>query len=86
MEREIIPIYLCWQYLSHPSPIVYENKYEMHDPNQNKWTTLKTMPSERSGIAAAFIVDGSNIYVFGGEEPSMTLNNNEKYDIQYVDI
>jgi hypothetical protein len=31
---------------------------------------LEPMPSERSGIAAAFLVNGSSIYVFGGEEPS----------------
>jgi N-acetylneuraminic acid mutarotase len=58
------------------------NVNEMYDPNQNKWTTFEPMPSERSGIAAASPVNGSNIYVFGGEEPSMTFNNNEKYDIK----
>jgi N-acetylneuraminic acid mutarotase len=40
------------------------------------------MPSKRSGIAAAAAspVNSSDIYVFGGEEPSKTFNNNEKYD------
>jgi N-acetylneuraminic acid mutarotase len=61
---------------------------EAYDPEQDKWiTNLEAMPSKRSGIAAvaavaAFPVNGSssNIYVFGGEEPSKTFNNNEKYD------
>lgn len=52
----------------------------MYDPAQNKWTILKSMPSERSGIAAASPVNSTIIYVFGGEEPSKTFNNNEKYD------
>ena len=38
---------------------------------------LEPMPSERSGIAAAFLVNGTSIYVFGGEEPSKTFNNNK---------
>jgi N-acetylneuraminic acid mutarotase len=41
---------------------------------------LEPMPSERSGIAAASLINGSSVYVFGGEEPSKTFNNNEKYD------
>src|SRR5215213_2884978 len=59
---------------------------EAYDPEQDKWiTNLEAMPSKRSGIAAAaaaFPVNGSssNIYVFGGEEPSKTFNNSEKYD------
>ncbi|MDQ3854200.1 MAG: kelch repeat-containing protein, partial [Thermoproteota archaeon] len=36
----------------------------------------------RSGIAATSPVNGSSIYVFGGEEPSKTFNNNEKYDVE----
>lgn len=36
------------------------------------------MPSKRGGLAAASVY--GNIYVFGGEEPSGTFNNNEKYD------
>ena len=61
---------------------------EAYDPEQDTWiTNLEPMPSERSGIAAAAIsasasspLNGSSIYVFGGEETSKTFNNNEKYD------
>ena len=55
---------------------------EAYDPEQDKWiTNLEAMPSKRSGIAAAASpVNNSDIYVFGGEEPSKTFNNNEKYD------
>jgi N-acetylneuraminic acid mutarotase len=59
---------------------------EAYDPEQDRWiTNLEAMPSKRSGIAAAAAeaaspVNGSDIYVFGGEEPSKTFNNNEKYD------
>ena len=61
---------------------------EAYDPEQDKWiTNLEAMPSKRSGIAAASAatavassVNSSNIYVFGGEEPSKAFNNNEKYD------
>nr|MDQ4013505.1 galactose oxidase [Thermoproteota archaeon] len=56
------------------------NVNEMYDPAQDKWRILETMPSERSGIAAASPVNSTIIYVFGGEEPSKTFNNNEKYD------
>src|ERR687895_295152 len=59
---------------------------EAYDPEQDKWiTNLEAMPSKRSGIAAAAtasLVNSSNIYVFGGEEPSKTFNNNEKYDVK----
>ena len=54
---------------------------EMYDPIQDRWVSnLESMPSKRSGIAAASI--NSSIYVFGGEEPSKTFNNNEKYDVK----
>ena len=67
---------------------------EAYDPEQDIWiTNLEAMPSKRSGIAAAAAADAaaatadnassinaSNIYVFGGEEPFRTFNNNEKYD------
>jgi len=63
---------------------------EAYDPEQDKWiTNLEAMPTKRSGIAAATAAgvavsplngSNSNIYVFGGEEPSKTFNNNEKYD------
>jgi N-acetylneuraminic acid mutarotase len=59
---------------------------EAYDPVQEKWiTTLEPMPSKRSGIAAAASpINGNNssIYVFGGEEPSKTFDNNEKYDVK----
>jgi hypothetical protein len=62
---------------------------EAYDPEQDKWiTNVAAMPSKRSGIAAAATTttspvngSGSNIYVFGGEEPSKTFNNNEKYGV-----
>jgi hypothetical protein len=44
---------------------------------------LEPMPSKRGGIAAAAsLVNGSSIYVFGGELLSKTFNKNEKYDIK----
>ena len=56
---------------------------EVYDPEQDKWiTNLEPMPSKRSGIAAASPVNSSNIYVFGGEEPSKTFDNNERYDVK----
>jgi len=57
---------------------------EAYDPEQDNWmTNLVAMPSKRSGIAAAApALNSSNIYVFGGEEPSKTFNNNEKYDVK----
>jgi N-acetylneuraminic acid mutarotase len=65
---------------------------EAYDPEQNIWiTNLEPMPSQRSGIAAAAApaadsanassINSINIYVFGGEEPSKTFNNNERYDV-----
>ena len=54
---------------------------EMYDPIQDRWVSnLESMPSKRSGLAAASI--NSTIYIFGGEEPSKTFNNNEKYDVK----
>ena len=55
---------------------------EAYDPERDQWiTNSEAMPSKRSGIAAASPpVNSNNIYVFGGEEPSRTFNNNEKYD------
>jgi N-acetylneuraminic acid mutarotase len=56
---------------------------EAYEPAQDRWiTNLEAMQSERSGIAAASPVNSSRIYVFGGEEPSGTFNNNEKYDAE----
>jgi N-acetylneuraminic acid mutarotase len=65
------------------SATVNINANEMYDPNKNSWvisSSLEPMPSKRSGIAAASLSDSSSFYVFGGEEPSKTFNNNEKYD------
>jgi N-acetylneuraminic acid mutarotase len=36
------------------------------------------MPSKRGGLASAEV--NETIYVFGGEEPTGTFDNNEKYD------
>jgi N-acetylneuraminic acid mutarotase len=36
------------------------------------------MPTPRSGIAAAVL--GGRLYVFGGESPSKTFDENEEYD------
>jgi N-acetylneuraminic acid mutarotase len=57
---------------------------EAYDPEQDQWiTNLEAMPSKRSGIAAAASpVNSSRIFVFGGEEPSRTFNNNERYDAE----
>lgn len=41
------------------------NNNEYYDPNQNIWTDLKPMPTNRSSMSSAQ-VDG-NIYVFGGQ-------------------
>jgi N-acetylneuraminic acid mutarotase len=65
---------------------------EAYDTERDQWiTNLEAMPSKRSGIAAAAApaataanassINASNIYVFGGEEPSKTFNNNERYDV-----
>ena len=52
---------------------------EVYDPANNKWTILQPMLSKRGGLASATAVN-ETIYVFGGEQPSGTFNNNEKYD------
>jgi N-acetylneuraminic acid mutarotase len=63
------------------SPTVNVDVNEVYDPGKNTWTSLASMPSKRSGIAAANF-DSVSIYVLGGEEPSKTFNNNERYDIR----
>src|SRR3712207_9140454 len=40
---------------------------------------LEPMPSKRGGLSSA-VVSGS-IYVFGGEQPTGTFNNTEKFDV-----
>ena len=37
------------------------------------------MPSKRGGLSSAAV--NESIYVFGGEEPNGTFNNNERYDL-----
>lgn len=64
------------------SPTVNVDVNEVYTPEKNTWTSLASMPSKRSGIAAAANFDLMAIYVFGGEEPSRTFNNNERYDIR----
>ncbi|MGZ5491427.1 MAG: Kelch repeat-containing protein, partial [Nitrososphaeraceae archaeon] len=63
-------------------PIVNTNITERYDPKEDKWMTLESMPSKRSGISAASI-NNTTIYVFGGEDLTKTYNNNEKYNIKY---
>ena len=49
-----------------------------YDPASDEWTVIKPKPSKRGRLSSA-VVNGS-IYVFGGERPKWTFNNNEKYD------
>ncbi len=51
---------------------------EVYDPKADGWTVLEHMPSKKGGLASTS-VNGS-IYVFGGEQPSGTFGNNEKYN------
>ena len=46
--------------------------------NQDRWTELLPMPSKRGRLTFATV--NKTIYVFGGEEPSGTFNNNENYN------
>jgi N-acetylneuraminic acid mutarotase len=62
------------------SPITNVNVTEIYNPKMDKWMTLESMPSNRSGISAASI--NNNIYVFGGEDLTKTYNNNEKYNVK----
>ena len=64
------------------SSMINLNVNEMYDPQKDAWTSLPSMPSKRSGIAAASVND--TIYVFGGEDAGganpKTYNNNDKYN------
>jgi hypothetical protein len=51
---------------------------EAYDPATDRWEERTSMPTARSGIAAA-ILDG-RIFVFGGEAPSETFSQVEAYD------
>jgi hypothetical protein len=78
-------IYVIGGYTSQAAekPWTATNKHFIYDPIESKWQEGKPMPTERGGIAAASLVNGSSsIHVFGGEEPSKTFNNNEKYDVK----
>jgi len=48
-----------------------------YDPASDEWTVLEPKPSKRGRLSSA-VVNGS-IYVFRGERPNWTFNNNEKY-------
>jgi N-acetylneuraminic acid mutarotase len=50
----------------------------VYDPITDTWTVLESMPSQRGGLASAAV--NRSIYVFGGETPAQTFNDNEKYD------
>lgn len=62
------------------SPLVNVNVNERYDIETDKWTQIESMPSKRSGIAAATI--NNSFFVFGGEEFIRTFDNNEKYDTE----
>jgi N-acetylneuraminic acid mutarotase len=53
---------------------------EMYDPTKDRWTIKKSMPTNRSGLAAAALND--NIFVMGGEKKPGSFDINEKYNIQ----
>lgn len=50
---------------------------EVYSPAGNSWTGLRSMPTPRSGIAAAAL--NGKLYVFGGEIPGI-FNTVEEYD------
>ena len=54
---------------------------EVYDPVTDKWTILEPMPSKRGGLSSAAIAVNESIYVFGGEQPTGTFSNNEKFDV-----
>lgn len=59
-------------------PITNTDVTEVYDPTTDKWVTLESMPSKRSGITASAY--NGEIFVFGGEDLIRTFNNNEKYN------
>ena len=73
-------IYVTGGRIAGSSPLVNVNVNEMYDTKKDKWTQIESMPSKRSGIAAATI--NNSFFVFGGEDPTRTFGNNEKYDIE----
>lgn len=62
------------------SPLVNVNTMEMYNTKTGNWIAIESMPSKRSGIAAAAI--NNSFFVFGGEDLSRTFGNNEKYDTE----
>jgi N-acetylneuraminic acid mutarotase len=53
--------------ISEPEKAGFVNTVYEYDPGQNKWTTRASMPTSRSGGAAAVVDD--KIYVAGGRPP-----------------
>jgi N-acetylneuraminic acid mutarotase len=72
-------IYVVGGRIAGSSQLVNVNVNEMYDTEKDKWTQIESMPSKRSGIAAATI--NNSFFVFGGEDLTRTFGNNEKYDI-----
>jgi N-acetylneuraminic acid mutarotase len=62
------------------SSLVNINVNEMYDTETEKWTAVGSMPSKRSGIAAAAV--NNSFFVFGGEDLTRTYDNNEEYDTE----
>jgi N-acetylneuraminic acid mutarotase len=73
-------IYVSGGRIACSSPLVNVNVTEMYDTGSEKWRTIETMPSKRSGIAAASV--NNSFFVLGGEDLTKTFDNNEKFDTQ----
>ena len=54
------------------------NLNEVYNTETEKWTAVKSMPSERSGVWAAAM--NNSFFVFGGEDLTTIYGNNEEYD------
>jgi len=52
---------------------------EAYDPAADTWRSLAPMLTGRRGIAGAAL--HGRVYVFGGEDPVKTFNENESYDV-----
>jgi N-acetylneuraminic acid mutarotase len=50
------------------SPDLNMGTNEAYDPRLDKWTSLESMPTKRSGLTAV-THDSNDLYVFGGEHP-----------------
>jgi N-acetylneuraminic acid mutarotase len=73
-------IYVTGGRIAGSSPLVNVNVNEMYDIETDKWKQIESMPSKRSGIAAATI--NNSFFVFGGEDITRTFGNNEKYETE----